>query len=81
MTTQYDYERHPLREALLRGFMKTSTSEGEHHITLSFETLEDMQEARKALYHAIRERRTTPETEPSSRYVGPRMYQQEKYGK
>ena len=50
-----EYASNPLRDALLRGFMKTSTSEGEHHITLSFETLEDMQEARKVLYHAIRQ--------------------------
>ena len=47
--------RYPIREAMLRGCMSTCTGNGEHQIKISFETLEDMQEARRALYHAIRQ--------------------------
>lgn len=47
--------RYPLREAMLRGCMSTCTGDGEHQLKLAFETLEDMQEARRALYHAIRQ--------------------------
>ena len=47
---------NPLRDALMRGFLSTSTSGSEHYIKISFKTLELMQEARKELYHAIRNR-------------------------
>jgi hypothetical protein len=51
-------QSNPLRDALLPGFLSTSTSGdgGRHTITIEFETLEKMQEARKELYHAIRYR-------------------------
>lgn len=47
---------NPLRDALLRGFLSTTTCGDKHQLQIIFQTLEEMQEARKALYHAIRER-------------------------
>jgi hypothetical protein len=65
--------KYPLRAALLKGFMKTETSGDDHCIVISFEKLEDMQEARKALYHALLEKRepVTPWDQPSNRSYQP----------
>jgi hypothetical protein len=47
---------NPLRDALMKGFLTTSTNGSSHEITIEFDRLENMQEARKELYHAIRHR-------------------------
>jgi Zn-dependent alcohol dehydrogenase len=55
--------RYPLREAMLRGCMSACTGDGEHQIKINFETLEDMQEARRALYHALRQEPVSKESQ------------------
>ena len=45
-----------LREALLRGLMRTEADDEEYRIILVFETMEDMKEARWSIYHAMLEK-------------------------
>jgi len=45
-----------LRRAMLKGASDTDVDRGYHRLIVSFETIEEMQEARKALYHALRKR-------------------------
>jgi hypothetical protein len=59
--------KHPLREAMLAGTMHSIAEPPEKfEIHLKFETLEEMQEARKALYHAIRVKREAPKRDAQS---------------
>ena len=54
--SELDKARFDLRSALLKGPMSTDTDRGYHRLIMTFETIEEMMEARKAIYHAIRRR-------------------------
>lgn len=51
-----DKAHFDLRNALLKGPMTTDIDRGYHRLIMTFETLEEMMDARKAIYHAIRRR-------------------------
>jgi electron transfer flavoprotein alpha/beta subunit len=46
-----------LRKAMLKGVMSRGTDRGYHVLSVAFESLDEMTDAWKALYHAIRERK------------------------
>jgi hypothetical protein len=54
--SELDKARFDLRNALLKGPMSSDTDRGYHRLIMTFETIEEMLEASKAIYHAIRKR-------------------------
>ena len=51
-----DKAHFDLRNALLKGPMSTDTDRGYHRLIMTFESAEEVVEATKAIYHAIRKR-------------------------
>jgi hypothetical protein len=54
--SELDKAQFNLRHALLKGPMSSDTDRGYHRLIMTFETIEEMMEARKAIYHAVRRR-------------------------
>jgi len=54
--SELDSALFKLRTALLKGAMSRQTDRGYHQIVISFESMEEMTEANKAIDHAIRKR-------------------------
>ena len=54
--SELDKAHFDLRNALLKGPMTSGVDRGYHQLIMSFESLADLIEARKAIYHAIRKR-------------------------
>ena len=56
MTKSADELLAELRRTMLQGASDTDVDRGWHRMIITFETLEEMEAARKALYHALRKR-------------------------